>query len=116
MFQLGIILIVLIVFVTIFGILYVYYITRNRERLSLIEKGASAELFNKGKGSWSSMLALKLGMFLIGIAVGILMGNILYEVTSLAGATCYFSMIFLFGGFSLIIYYFISRAIRGDIE
>ena len=38
-----------IIFGTIFGIFYLYLSTRNKERLSLIEKGADASIFGKGQ-------------------------------------------------------------------
>ena len=51
-------------FATVFGIMYVHYTTRNKERMALIEKGADASLFNTGKEgkgnpkSLSSLLSL----------------------------------------------------------
>ena len=44
-------------FATVFGIMYVFYTTRNKERLALIDKGADASLFNTGKdGQWLNQL------------------------------------------------------------
>ena len=56
-------------FAMVFGIAYVYYTTRNKERMALIEKGADASLFNTGKEGQNSLfnwnkLTLKIGMFL----------------------------------------------------
>ena len=42
-------LIVFIIFGSIFAIAYLYFSTRNKERLALIEKGADASIFVKGK-------------------------------------------------------------------
>ena len=39
------ILIPISLFLMIFGIIYLYYSTRNRERMALIEKGADASIF-----------------------------------------------------------------------
>jgi hypothetical protein len=39
------------VLIIIFGIFYLYYSKRNIERLSLIEKGADASIFIKGKSN-----------------------------------------------------------------
>ena len=39
-----------IIFGAIFGVFYLYFSTRNKERLALIEKGADASIFMKGKG------------------------------------------------------------------
>jgi ABC-type Fe3+-siderophore transport system permease subunit len=95
-------------FLSLFGVLYVYFNTRHKERLSMIEKGADASLFQSKKGY--SNASMRFGMFLIGIALGILTGNILAETTSLKEEVSYFSMIFLFGGMSLVTYYmFIER-------
>jgi len=41
------VLITLIVFGTIFGIFYVYFTTRNKERMALIEKGIGDDIFSK---------------------------------------------------------------------
>ena len=38
-------------FLVVFGIIYLYFSTRNKERLALIEKGADASIFNLGKRS-----------------------------------------------------------------
>ena len=35
-------------FAVIFGIFYLFYSTRNKERLALIEKGTDASIFMKG--------------------------------------------------------------------
>ncbi len=92
-------------FISLFGVLYVYFNTRHKERMSLIEKGADASLFQSKKNY--SNASMRFGMFFIGIALGILMGNILTETTSLDEEVAYFSMIFLFGGMSLVSYYLI---------
>lgn len=103
--------VLLVLALTVFGITYVYLFTRNKERMALIEKGASASLFNTGKKAGISTWVLKLGVFLIGIAIGILMGAVLETTTTLHEEVGYFSMIFLFGGLSLVIYYLVERKI-----
>jgi len=94
-------------FASIVLILYVYFTNRNRERLALIEKGADATLF---KTSSKPFPTLKIGMFLVGIGLGILMGNIVAKTTALEQEVAYFSMILLFGGFSLIAFYLIEKS------
>jgi uncharacterized protein YybS (DUF2232 family) len=94
-------------FGTIFGILYVFLTTRNKERLALIEKGADASILNTGKKNKTH--ALKFGMFLTGIAIGLLLGNLIAETTRIKEEIAYFSMTFLCGGLSLIIFYFIEK-------
>lgn len=96
------------IFGTIFGILYVFFTTRNKERLALIEKGADASLFNTGKKN-NRTFALKAGMFLVGIALGLLLGNVIAETTRLKEEVAYFSMTFLCGGLSLIVFYFVEK-------
>ena len=39
--------VLIIIFGTIFGIAFLYFSTRNKERLALIEKGADASIFVK---------------------------------------------------------------------
>jgi len=66
-------------FATVFGIMYVRYTTRTKERLALIEKGADASMFNTGKEgqknlfNWSK-LTLKIGMLFMLIRLDDLMG------------------------------------------
>src|SRR4030095_13207478 len=94
------VLIPMTMFICAFGILYVYFTTRHKERLTLIEKGADPALF-QSKKNWGNT-SMRIGMFLVGISLGILTGNILSETTTLKEEVAYFSMIFLFGGVSLI--------------
>ena len=101
-------------FATVFGILYVFYTTRNKERMALIEKGADATLFNTGQQGFSNFFkwgkfTLKIGMLSMGIAVGIILGSLLATSNVLDEDTSYASMIFFFGGFSLVLFYILDR-------
>jgi len=96
----GEVLIPISVFAAIFGIFYVYITARNKERMSMIEKGADASTFVTKRNYFA--MTLKLGMLLVGVALGILIGSIIDEMTTLPSEVGYFSMIFLFGGIALI--------------
>jgi len=104
-------------FATVFGILYVYFNTRHKERLALIEKGADATLFKAGRNvsgtglNWGKF-TLKIGMLFIGVALGILVGAIMSSAGILNDGVNYPSMIFLFGGLSLVLFYVIDRKIK----
>ena len=91
-------------FAVVYGIFHLY--VRRKERLALIEKGQTAAIFNSEANVSPS---LKYGIFFIGIAIGFLMGEILSEYTHLQDEVAYISMIFLFGGIGLLVYYFIAR-------
>jgi hypothetical protein len=101
-------------FAMVFGIMYLYYTTRNRERMALIEKGADASLFNTGKEgrklsfSWGKF-SLKFGMLCMGIGVGIIAGAILESLGVMPNGPGYLSMVFIFGGLSLVLFYVIDR-------
>jgi hypothetical protein len=99
-------------FATVFGIYYVHISTRNKERMALIEKGADASLFNTGKEAsvfnWNKV-TLKIGMLAMGIAFGILVGALMSNAGVLDDDANYPSMIFLFGGLSLVLFYIIDR-------
>jgi hypothetical protein len=93
-------------FASVVLIVYMYFSTRNKERMALIEKGADASIFKTGRKPFS---VLKFGMFFVGVGIGILAGNILAVSTNLEEPVPYFSMILLFGGASLIAYYLIEK-------
>lgn len=97
------ILIPMSLFLAIFGIVYLFFSTRNKERLALIEKGADASIFNIGKRSGSSwkVVVLNLAFLLMGIGLGILIANILETYTGLNDDAVYPSMIFLMAGIGL---------------
>jgi hypothetical protein len=99
-------------FAAVFGILYVHYTTRNKERMALIEKGADASLFNVGKNgpgfSWGKF-TLKVGMLFMGIALGIITAALMTHAGILTEEANYPSMIFFFGGLSLVLFYIIDR-------
>ncbi len=100
-------------FAMVFGIVYLFYSTRNKERMALIEKGADASLFNVGKGTGTSYawgkLTLKMGMLAVGIGVGIIVAAIFDQANVLNEGAMYPAMIFLFGGLSLVVFYLIDR-------
>ena len=108
------VLIPLIIFGTIFGILYVFFTTRNKERLALIEKGADAKLFNTGKSKSGWMKAvLNVGLLGIGIGVGVLAGALLGEA-GMHEEMAMTSMIFVCGGIGLVVGFFLNRKLEAE--
>ena len=95
-------------FISVFGIIYVWISTRNKERMALIEKGADASLFATKKKSFTN-ITLKIGMLAVGIGTGILIGSLLSEYTALHEEVAFPSMIFLFGGLFLVGNAFIEK-------
>jgi len=98
-------------FLTIFAVLYVYWTTRTRERLALIEKGADASIFKKTP---SKYVLLKWGIFLIGLSIGVITAYFLSQKVN--EVVAYFSMIFLFGGIGLIVAHLIIQKLSKKEE
>ena len=100
-----------LVMAVIFGsiVMLVYLNIRKKERILLIEKGADASIFATKSESNPS---LKWGILLMGLAIGLLIGNLLDLYAGMHPEIAYFSMLFLFGGLALITYYAIERKKR----
>eukprot|EP00764_Aduncisulcus_paluster_P010099 gnl/Carplike_NY0171/3451_a4658_535.p1 GENE.gnl/Carplike_NY0171/3451_a4658_535~~gnl/Carplike_NY0171/3451_a4658_535.p1 ORF type:complete len:119 (+),score=7.50 gnl/Carplike_NY0171/3451_a4658_535:36-359(+) len=93
-------------FLALFAILYVYWTTRTKERLALIDKGADASIFKEGD---SKYVLLKWGIFLIALAVGVISGYALSGVIDEVAA--FFTMILFCGGLGLIVAYLVTNAL-----
>jgi hypothetical protein len=104
---------VLAVFGTIFGIAYLHYTSRNRERLALIDKGVDASIFYSADRHLDS---LRIGMLLVGVGVGILLGYFVSANFRFEEGVAYPSMIALTGGLSLILFYQIQKRSRDKEE
>ncbi len=95
-----------IIFGTIFGIFYLYLSTRNKERLSLIEKGADASIFGKGQQHTApiwKVLVLNLAFLLMGVGLGVFIASLLDNYTSLDSDAVYPAVIFFMAGLGLYI-------------
>jgi F0F1-type ATP synthase assembly protein I len=98
-------------FLMIFAIVYIYYTTRNKERLALIEKGADPKLFKSdAKGDHYSNF--KWGLFMIGVAIGVFLGVLFDEYTNLEEGPMYISMILICGGIALILAYLLRNRLE----
>ncbi|MDH5366841.1 MAG: hypothetical protein OEW67_07635 [Cyclobacteriaceae bacterium] len=107
------VIIIPVMFLTIFGIVYYYLITRNKERLALIEAGADAKLF-KSNTSNNWHIVIVLGMLAIGIALGIGLGFIVDRSMEMGHENdgAYVFGIFLFSGLSLLASFFLIRKVK----
>ena len=99
-------------FLAVFGIVYLYFSTRNKERLALIEKGADASIFALGKSqsNFGRFFVLNLALLLMGIGVGTFIALILDEYTTL-GDGIYPATIFLMAGVGLFAGYNMTKNI-----
>jgi uncharacterized membrane protein len=109
----GEVLIPIVMFLVIFGIVYLYYSSRNKERLALIEKGAEASIFYGPKSEKSGKWILKVGVLSIGVALGVLVGAAL-ENAGMDDDVAYPASIFLFAGIALVAAYFLSQKVNGN--
>jgi hypothetical protein len=99
----------------IFGIFYLHYSTRNKERLALIEKGADASIFytpkNKKAAPVWKILILNMSVLLMGIGVGVFLGNILHQYAGMDEEVAYPGSIFLVAGMALFIGFKLTQQI-----
>jgi flagellar biosynthesis protein FliQ len=97
------ILIPISLFLTIFGIVYLFLSTRNKERLALIEKGVDASIFRSNRNSFQKIIILNLALLFMGIGIGVFIALLLATYTSLDKGALYPAMVFLMAGVSLFI-------------
>jgi hypothetical protein len=95
-------------FATAFGIIWVIFSSRNRERMAMIEKGVSPKDFNLQQKS-SVFGILKWGLLLAGVGFGIFVGSLLDTYTEIAHEAAYFACALLFGGLGLLLAFLITK-------
>jgi len=95
------------VFAMVVGIIYMSL--RHKERIALMRSGVNASnLETKG----NILGSLKWGMIFIGLGLGIIAGKIISTSTAMEEEAAFFSMICLFGGIALMIFYIIANRIK----
>ena len=104
-----------IIFGTLFGIAYLHYSTRNKERLALIEKGADASIFVRGKKGmvtpvWK-IFVINLALLAIGIGLGIFLAGILTYNFGIHDGIAFPGTILTMGGIGLFVGFKITNSI-----
>lgn len=90
---------------------YMFYSSRVKIRMALIESGKDASIFATG---YRKAEALKYGILGVMAGAGILLGELL-ENLGLPGVVAYFSMILIMGGLGLVGFYiYLSK--KGEQE
>ena len=99
-------------FTGVFGVIYYHLYSRHRERMSLIEHGADAKLFQNGSKRRPYFFAMLLGILFVCLAAGIGVGYAIdMNMVRYRGENPvpYFISISLFLGLGFIVSYFIHK-------
>lgn len=100
-------------FIIVFGIFYLHFSTRNKERLALIEKGGDASMFFSKKPKRSApvgkMIVLNFATLLIGVGLGVFVGGLLDSYSTIQSEVGYTGSIFLFAGIGLLVGFFLTK-------
>lgn len=89
-------------FITMIVLIVSFLKTRHTERMALINSGRTARIFDSN--DTESNKALKFGLLLLSIGLGLLIGLIVDSILGTAPAGVFVSMLVL-GGISLILYH-----------
>ena len=105
-------------FAVIFGIFYLFFSTRNKERLALIEKGVDAKIFMSGEKKRStltgSVIVLNLALLLMGIGLGVFLASLLDTYTTIDSDAVYPAMIFFMAGLGLFTGFNITKKLDNE--
>ncbi len=104
-----------VIFGVIFAIAYLYFSTRNKERLALIEKGADASIFVHGKERavpiWK-IIILNLALLLIGIGIAIFVASFMVNTLDVEEEVAYPGSIFLIAGIGLLVGFTMTKRLE----
>jgi len=96
-------------FVSISLFIYVYFTSRHKQRMALLEYGKDASVFNRHKENTPRpFAALKAGLVLVAIGVGILIAYFLTQL-GLPEYVAFLSMIPMFSGLGMLFFYRIAK-------
>jgi len=104
-----------IIFGTLFGIVYLFISARHKERLSLIEKGADASIFyspNKRSFPIWKIIIVNLALVLTGIGMGIFLAGIMDYQLNIDRSVAYPGSIFTMAGIGLLVGFNISKNLK----
>jgi MFS family permease len=99
-----------VIFISIIGSQYLKQ--RNAERMAMIEKGIIPEETEKPEKKVNRYAALRNGLLMVGIALGVVLGAMLGPIAVIGKWTMIFVMALLFGGLSFVFYFFLSRSME----
>lgn len=101
-------------FCSVFGLFYIYFTTRHRERMNMIDKGLAPGLH---RPMTDHLRTLKNGMLLIGVGLGCVAGHLFQSATMPVGddnPMPFFVGMAIFGGLALVLFYaFFGRKQQG---
>lgn len=98
---------ILSTFGTTFGLIFYYLHTRNKQRLTMLEKGVDPQMFCS-KPTSNKYASLKWALLMIGVGLGFLVGSLMSDYVG-EKEPIFFATILLFGGLGLLTYYFIVK-------
>ncbi len=114
----GEVIIFISMFLVVFAISYLYFTTRNKERLALIEKGADASIFVKGKREGAApfwkVVILNLALLLIGIGLAIFMAAFIESTLGVDEDIAYPGTIFLMAGLGLYLGFTLTKKLEKE--
>jgi len=104
-------------FLMVFGIVYLFLSTRNKERLALIEKGVDANIFVRDKGigfipGWKIFL-INFAILLISVGVAIFLASIIEEMGVYA-EVAYTGTIFTLAGIGLLVGFNMTKKLEKE--
>ena len=107
-----------IIFGTIFGVFYLFYSTRNKERMSLIDKGADASIFMLGdkrkSAPFAKVFILNFALLLMGIGLGIFLAEVLSTSLNLDEEVAFPGTILLCAGGALLIGFNMTKKLEKE--
>lgn len=104
----------IVLFLVVFGIVYVFLTHRHREKMYMMENNLNPDEYSM-RLFRNTHEALKHGMLLIGISIGISGGYILENGLGMGNEFAYPISITFFAGLSLIIFFFVEKnSLKGD--
>ena len=107
-----------IIFGTIFGVFYLFYSTRNKERMSLIDKGADASIFMLGgkrkSAPFAKVFILNFALLLMGVGLGIFLAEVLSTSLNLDEEVAFPGTILLCAGGALLIGFNMTKKLEKE--